>query len=537
MRSLGQKYSVFTGILLVYVIFVYIAFDLRTDHFSTVKVALLTSAGLIIAFSIAKFTNRMLARPLSNLQEGISAVQRGSLEEIQVSRTSDEIEFLGDSFNAMIRALAKSKREIEEHHELLEQRILNRTKALEEASRRAMEASQAKSEFLANMSHELRTPMSGVLGMLDIALDGPLDDEQRENLLTAKGCANTLLALLNDILDLSKIEAGKMQLEEIPFDLRSLAEDCVKAVQPRTDGRQIRLDCVIDSDVPRRSAGDPLRLRQILVNLLSNAVKFTEAGRVCLRMTLDGSPNCLLIEVSDTGAGIPADKLSLIFEEFTQVDGTISRRYGGSGLGLAITRRLVKILGGEISVESELGKGSTFRVRLPSKPVCEHDSCVLGRVADNRENGKPLNHGVTILLAEDNLVNQKVVTMMLQREGYRVEIANHGGEVLPALDRSAASLILMDMQMPVMDGLEATRLVRADKRFRDVPIVAMTARAMDSDRELCLRQGMDGLVLKPVDRARLIAAVAKHLGKQACPPLPVTLGAADSVATVSNSSA
>ena len=510
---MSRKYSVFTALLLSYVIFVFLAYDVWTDNFNPAKATALAFAALLIAGAIAKFTNRLLGRPLEVLREGITSVRHGRLEPVPVSRTGDEIEFLGESLNAMIRALGSSQAEIREYQESLEERIRQRTKALERASQTAMAASRAKSEFLANMSHELRTPMSGVLGMIDILLDdNKLDQDQREHLVTAKGCAITLLSLLNDILDLSKIEAGKMVLEEIPYDIRSLLADCLKSMKIRTRAKGISLRSRVVDGVPATLSGDPLRLRQIISNLLSNAVKFTDKGSVEVTVETASNDERLIIEVTDTGPGIASDKLPNIFDEFTQADGSISRRYGGTGLGLAITRKLALMHGGDIEVSSELGRGSTFRVTLPCTPVEANRRKGPGQAASaGQQPVVPELTGQAILVVEDNLVNQRVVKAMLQRHGYRVEIANHGGEVLEALERTPVSLVLMDIQMPVVDGLEATRTIRSDERFRNLPVVAMTAHAMHGDRDLCLQHGMDGYISKPVTRPRLLAVVEKHL--------------------------
>src|SRR5688572_7029856 len=374
--SLARKYSMFTGLLLGWVAFVFIAYDLSSDTFNVTKTVVLGSVVLITSAVLARYTGYLLARPLQLLERGIASVREGRLEPVQVSRTGDEIEYLGDSLNAMIEALAESRKEVQEHRELLEQRIRQRTEALEEATQRALSASRAKSEFLANTSHELRTPMNGILGMIDIVLDEKIPATQREHLETAKGCANTLLALLNDILDLSKIEAGKMLIEKISFDVRRVADDCIKSLAPRCRQKGITIQGRFGADVPREILGDPLRVRQVLTNLLSNAVKFTEKGWVELRIEVRGGglePLMLAMEVADSGTGIPEEKRTAIFEEFTQADGSVSRKYGGTGLGLAITRRLVELHGGSISVRSELGKGSCFSVVVPLEtPVRTH---------------------------------------------------------------------------------------------------------------------------------------------------------------------
>jgi len=516
-RSLSQKYSIFTGLLLAYVIFIFVAYDVWADTFNPVKTTALALAALLIAGALSRYTNQLIGRPLRLLQEGITAVRQGRLEPIRISRTGDEIEFVGESFNAMIKDLTASRKEIRQHQEFLEERIRQRTHALEEVSKRALAANKAKSEFLANMSHELRTPMSGVLGMIDIVLDSKLDSAQRDQLLTAKSCADTLLALLNDILDLSKIEAGKMVLEEVPIQIRALADECVRSQLPKAREKGISLTYTAEPEVPSHILADPLRLRQIIANLLSNAVKFTDKGSVELKLALEdemrGEQPILVLHVIDTGTGIPLEKQPTIFDEFTQADGSISRKYGGTGLGLAITRKLVQIHGGNIAVSSVPGKGSDFRVAIPCKPASAPAAAAVSNAvpAPSRVEKTPVEERPVILVVEDNPVNQKVVTAMLKRHGYGIAIANHGGEVEAVLESTPVSLVLMDLQMPVIDGLEATNMIRRNPRWRDLPIIAMTAHAMPGDRELCLHAGMNGYLAKPVSRPQLIAVIEKHL--------------------------
>src|SRR5947209_5753612 len=283
-RSLSSKFSIFTGVLVLWVVAMILWWDIRHHTFDWTKGVVLCGIVVAVAGAISRFTIRLLARPLALLQAGITSVRQGKFDPIQVSRTGDEIEYLGESFNRMIEELAASQEEIRQHQELLEDRIRRRTEDLEKAMHAALAASQAKSEFLANMSHELRTPMNGLLGMLDLVLDGKLHGDQKEQLETAQRCAYSLLALLNDILDLSKIEAGKMALEKIPCNVRSVIEDCVKSQAAKATQKQIELRFDADLHTHADIMGDPLRMRQIAANLLSNAIKFTDHG--CVRVQL-----------------------------------------------------------------------------------------------------------------------------------------------------------------------------------------------------------------------------------------------------------
>ena len=524
--SLARKYTVFTAILLAYVNFVVIALDIHAGTFTITKALAMAALSALIAGAIAKYTNRLLARPLQYLLDGITSVRQGRLEPIRVSRTRDEVEFVAESFNAMIDDLAAYRDKLREYQESLEDLVQERTRALEEASLRAQAASKAKSEFLANMSHELRTPLTGVLGMIDIVLDGDLAPEQRGHLVTAKNCARSLLGLLNDLLDLSKIEAGKMSFEEIPFDFRVTVRETASALQVRAEQKGVELRVRVAADVPRMISGDPLRWRQILNNLLSNAVKFTDRGWVEIRIgrctARDcGGPAGLVVEVEDTGPGIPAEKLGTIFDEFTQADGSISRRYGGTGLGLAITRRLVEMMGGQISVVSTEGKGSTFRVEVPCREVSPWPGPRKSpprRTVPAGSNGRPRRKG-RVLVVEDNTVNQRVFATILRKEGYEVELASDGDQAIAALGRTAFSLVLMDIQMPGVDGLTATHRIRRNPAWASIPIVAVTAHSPATHRELCLREGMNGFLTKPVNRSALLSVVERYANgrKEAAP--------------------
>jgi signal transduction histidine kinase/CheY-like chemotaxis protein len=518
--SLSSKFSIFIGVLLLWVVVVIMLWDIRAHQFDVWKGVLLCVVAILVGGAISRITVRLLARPLTLLQQGITSVRQGKFEPIQVSRTHDEIEYLGESFNRMIEELAASHEEIRRHGELLEERIHQRTEDLEKAMRAALAASQAKSEFLANMSHELRTPMNGLLGMLDVVLDSRVEPEQQDQLETAQRCAYSLLALLNDILDLSKIEAGKMMLENIPFNVRTVLEDCVKSYQATAMQKKIGLHFEVDLSAPTQILGDPLRLRQVAANLLSNAVKFTDRGWVCLRLSAQpaaaksesGSQVNMIIDVSDTGPGIEADKLPFIFDKFTQADGSITRKYGGTGLGLAITRRLTGMQGGQVQVESKVGKGSTFTITIPCELVKTPQTAPAERRREITARQGAAS-AARVLLVEDNLVNQKVVMAILRKQGFHIDVASDGREALTKLEASGGDyhLVLMDIQMPVLDGLETTRAIRRDPRWQNLPIIAMTAHAMNGDRERCLQAGMNAYISKPVQPAHLVSMVETHL--------------------------
>jgi PAS domain S-box-containing protein len=410
--------------------------------------------------------------------------------------------------NAQELARAKEAAEAANRELIAANRSLEETGRLaREMADRADALSAAKSDFLANMTHEVRTPLNGILGMTGLALETDLNGDQREYLELVKSSAESLLSLVNDVLDFSKYEVGKLGLDCVEFSLRSLLRDVLRPLALRASVSGLAFESVVEDRVPDDLIGDPLRIGQILRNLAGNAIKFTNAGRVSVRVraeSVEGSRVTLCFSVADTGIGIPPDKHRLIFEPFTQADGSTTRKFGGTGLGLSISSGLVELMDGRIWVESELGQGSTFHFTITLE---------LHNPAESRELSQPEAAGrdqakrkMRILVAEDNSVNQRLAVRLLEREGHSVTIAGSGQEAVDLFERNQFDLILMDVQMPGLDGLQATSQIREKERSlgRRVPIVAMTAQAAESDRVRCLESGMDAYVTKPVHVPKLM---------------------------------
>ena len=384
-----------------------------------------------------------------------------------------------------------------------------------EMAAEAETANSTKSEFLANMSHEIRTPLNGIIGMTNLALDTKLTAEQSDYLETVKLSADALLNVITDILDFSKIEAGKIELEEIVFSPADCIEGVLKTMTFQAKEKGLALVCDIGTEVPHAVRGDPGRLRQVLLNLVGNAIKFTDEGAVGLKVMADvieENASILHFIVSDSGIGIAPEKFDLIFGSFNQADASTTRHYGGTGLGLTISRYLARMMSGRLWVESELGVGSRFHftVRL----ITEKNSVSVTETLPGpfiTRSSKSLR----VLLAEDNRVNQKIAIRLLEKRGHHAVLATNGKEALEALARASFDLVLMDVHMPEMDGLEATIAVREKEKSTGLhqPVIAMTALAMKGDRERCLAAGMDGYLSKPIDVKQLDDVLAAYAGR------------------------
>jgi signal transduction histidine kinase/ActR/RegA family two-component response regulator len=434
----------------------------------------------------------------------------------------DEAYVQGDADRAMIeRSLALASEElnsrnqqVQEANNLLEARVRDRTAELERATFAAEEASRAKSAFLATMSHEIRTPLNGVMGSLELLARTLTEETQLKFARVAHTSATILLKVISDILDFSKIEAGKLELEHVDFDLRQMLDDVAAMLLPSAKLRGLELFVEISPDKPLWARGDPNRLRQIVVNLLNNAIKFTPHGSITLRTRVETQESIYRInlDVIDTGIGIPPERMDRLFQSFSQVDSSTSRKFGGTGLGLAICRQLVKLMNGEIIATSTPGTGTTFHVSLamPIANSLEHEpEAEFGSAASTTIGSF---NSLRVLLVEDNEVNQLIASEILAQMGCSVELADNG---LAAVERVRSAgefdVILMDCQMPVMDGYEATNLIRLLPSGNAARIVALTANAVSGDREACLKAGMDDYLTKPIQPAQLFAALQRAI--------------------------
>ncbi|MCE3278562.1 MAG: rpfC 3 [Bacteroidetes bacterium] len=502
--------------------------DIQAQLYKKMKLALLIIfIGGLLAYFLAYFLQKYISTPIIDLVNVMEDVMKsGNFSLRSRFKGKDEVAKLSMAFNKMIEKIEKHDHTLSETNNQLELRVKERTQELVEknakliaAKKIAEESKTVKEQFLASMSHEIRTPLNAILGFQELLKETQLNPEQREYVESIDFAGKNLLVIINDILDLSKIEAGKFIFEEASFSVTEIIRSVVELVEHRAQEKDIQISIKIDPASPEYLMGDSARLSQILLNLIGNAIKFTEKGEVSISTEVledTGLDIKYKFSIKDTGIGIPPEKIKLIFERFTQGSSDTTRKYGGTGLGLTIVQQLVELQGGKIEVESKEGVGSTFNFIMRFKKTTEKPSV---DITKNVGVTSDSNESYSVLLAEDIPLNQRLVQKIMAKWKYKLDIANNGAEAIEKLKEKDYDLILMDIQMPEIDGYTATRIIRdmKDYRKKNIPIIAITAHASNSEAERCINIGMNAYVSKPFNANYLKKVIMQLMNKSGKP--------------------
>ena len=500
--------------------YIYIQTDLTWLYSRLVKFTLVMLGvgviALVVAWSLSLLIINKLSAPISNVVSAMTKIVKEKQYEVFIERPDDfQIGAFVDIFNEMLTVVRDREGQLARYGIHLEREVAERTDKFELATREAEKANKAKSEFLANMSHEIRTPLNAIIGMADILMLEDLTVRSRGFVATMKSSSHSLLRILNDILDFSKIEAGKLDLEKADFNLAEFVNGLRDLFHGQVSSKGLSFNATVDKDLPDVIRGDSFRLKQVLLNLISNAIKFTATGEVSLAFRLEeksGNDLKILITVKDTGLGISPDKALDLFSPFVQGDGSTTRIYGGSGLGLSISKHIVNLMGGEIWIAPGSDKGAEFNFTIWTKKGVDLPAKKdLKNIIAKYKQGYGVLKGKKVLLVEDNAINRQVAIEMLNSLGIVVETCENGLEALARLNGCCYDLVLMDIQMPYLDGYETTKLIRKDERFQNLLVIAMTANASDDDRKMCESVGMDSHLSKPVELNNLVTMLLRYL--------------------------